>query len=66
VDIGAERIDNGEMIVSEDLYKFALDKKTRDPSPVSIQNLVMNFGEALVESHKKNRIIEGVASESPA
>jgi hypothetical protein len=57
VDIGGERVDKGDMPVDKDLYMFALDRQTRDRSPVSIQNLVMNFGEALINS--KRRVIDG-------
>ena len=63
VDMGAARIDNGEILVDKELYMFALDRKKSDTGPISIQNLWMNFGDALIESHKKNRVIEGVAIE---
>jgi hypothetical protein len=59
VNVGGDRVDKGEIPVDKELYMFALDRKTRNPTPVSIQNLVMNFGDALVESHKKKKVIEG-------
>ena len=57
VDIGGDRVDSGEMKVDKDLYMFALDRKTKHAEPISIHNLVMNFGDALIESHKKDRKI---------
>lgn len=49
VNIGGQRVDDGEIIVDKDLYMFALDRQTRSKQPFSIQNLVMNFGQALTE-----------------
>ena len=59
VDIGGDKIDDGSIIVDKDLYMFAIDRKLKDGTPVSIQNLVMNFGDALAESHGKGRVLEG-------
>src|SRR3990167_5769464 len=53
IDVGGERIDAGEITVDKDLYMFALDRKMRKEEPISIQNLVMNFGDALEEAHQK-------------
>ena len=58
VDVGGERIDNGEIKVDKDLYMFGLDRMTKFSSPVSIENLIMNFGNALAAS-KRPKIIDG-------
>jgi len=59
IDLGAYRIDHGEILVDKDLYMFALDRKTRRDTPISIDNLVMNLGQALVDSHKTKKVLEG-------
>ena len=57
INVGGDRIDAGEIMVDKELYMFALNKQTMTPENVSIENLVMNFGDALIESHKSNRQI---------
>lgn len=61
VDLGAERIDSGELLVDKEMYMFALDRKSRNNAPLSIQNLVMNFGDALAEKLYEDRqpVMEG-------
>ncbi len=64
VDIGGQRVDEGAITVDKDLYMFALNKKTSNDTPVSIQNLVMNFGDALMDKYKDSRqIVEGEVKE---
>jgi len=58
VNIGGDRVDTGDIIVDKDLYMFAIDRKLKSTEPVSIKNLVMNFGEALTR-RKKKRILDG-------
>lgn len=53
VNIGADRVDKGEILVDKELYMFALDRKTKTAQPMTIQNLIMNFGESLVESKRE-------------
>lgn len=60
INLGGDRIDAGEITVDKELYMFALNKKTNNDTPVSIQNLVMNFGDALQDKYKNpSQIIEG-------
>ena len=64
VDIGGKKVDAGDIPVDKELYMFALNKKTQNNVPLSIENLIMNFGDALVEKGTKVRqIIEGEVKE---
>lgn len=64
VDLGGDRIDAGEMVVDKEMYLFALNKKTTNNTPISIQNLVMQFGDSLIEKYQKpSQIIEGQVRE---
>lgn len=60
IDVGGQRIDDGELLVDKELYMFALNKKTQSQTPMSIQNLVMNFGDALIDSYMKPKKLEEV------
>ena len=55
IDVGGDRIDKGEIPVDKDLYMFAIDRRIKNVTPISIDNLVMNFGTVLAEQHKKER-----------
>ena len=57
VDLGGNRVDKGEIQVDKDLYMFGLDRLTKHTTPVSIENLIMNFGQALAES--KREVMDG-------
>ena len=65
VDAGTSMVDNWiegkdsiKMPVSENMYLKALDLQTKTADRAPIRDLVMVFGEALVEGHKKDRKIE--------
>ena len=51
VDIGGDRVDEGSIIVDKDLYMFAIDRKLKDGTPVSIQNLLINFTNTFSPTH---------------
>lgn len=57
IDLGAERIDSGDMPVDKELFMFALGQKVKNPT-VSVQSLVMNFGDALVEGQRERKLAE--------
>lgn len=58
IDMGGQRIDDGELLVDKELFMFALRSKTENKTPMSIQNLVMNFGDALIDAYMKPTKVE--------